>query len=758
MSERVHITQSAIPFVLVLAGLIALVIWSDRFAEDISEASRTIVIAGKTAAFEESGIWQFERDDRVEAAVELEGDTLYDLAVNAYRKGALDRSEDFFITLLNVHGNTPALLNYLGLINMKRGEYVTAIQRFRAALNAQNTYIPAITNLALVYSRLENYTLADSLYTLASHLEPFRFRPKMNKGIMHCRIEEWREAVVVLDSAVEVGSGQDRAKALAYRGMAHFNLRDTASAQRDFNDAINLAPAFILPRVYQALTVPESEAKLTALDKVIALDQGYAPAYFYKGVVLQQQGDIEAARRHFEQALQLNPADREVSEVLGSFYIDNDLIEYAEQYFSEVYRSDSLSPQNYFYKAKIASRRDDNQNAIALYEKAISESGGNYAEAYLNEAVLLKREGRFNEAIEAYKRAIGLRDNYQEAWYNLALTYRAIGENKEAIRCYERAIEIDPTATKAMYNLAIVLNDEGFSAKALDLWKRIIAIDPDYVKAWYNLGLYQLRDENYAESVATYRQMLERFPTYAKAWYNLGLALKETGDEDGAVLAYEEAIDLDPTYDAAWKNLGTLEAQRGNIERAIELYVQAVDLDARDAELRFNLALQFEKQGALQEALVQLNKAVQLRPSYVKAIDAWIEVATKANDELQLLLAEAHKVDLNQDGEAAYEIGRRFHKMDRFNDAISWYERAEERGNQDDWVAYWRAKAHEEAGRIDEAIEAYQLTLERDPKHKFTLYRLSLIAQGKNDELARRCTQQLIRNYPDFAAEKGITQ
>lgn len=756
MKQRL-IFNSAIPFVVLLMVIIALVVYSDKFAADLSEEAQTIVIRAGDAYRENDEIWQFEQaisdGDR-----KFENDSLFNEAVTAYRQRRMRSSENRFLALLNTYGAAPELLNYLGLIAMKQNEVIEARDYFESALSNDSLYLPAMTNLGLLYSGAENYRKADSLYQRAYRINPNYLKPRLNKGIMHCRMGEWRDAAETLDSAVIIASGRDKSKALAYRGMARFNLLDTTGARDDFNAAIYGAPDYILPRVYLALTASDDESRLDEIDKVIALEADYAPAHFYKGVLLEQSRQKEAAQQSFEKALSLNPGDREVSGILGSFYIENDLIAYAEDYFEQVFRNDSLSPRRYFYEAKLASRRENNDQAIAYYEKAILESGGNYAEAYLNEAVLLKREGRFSEAIIAYRKAIELRNHYEEAWYNLALTYRAIGENDQAVACYRQAIEINPAATKAMYNLAIVLNEQDNSAEALDWWKHIIEVDPNYVKAWYNLGLHYLRKEEYSQSIETYQRMLERFPSYAKGWFNLALAQKESGATEAAVDSYERAIDIDPTYGAAWKNLGTLEAQRDNVDRSIELYEQAVDLDTKDPEIRYNLALQLKKKDELRGAILQVTKAVQLRPSYLKAIELWKSLAEELGDEIQQLMAEARLVELGNDPDEAYEIGRRFHKSDRYKEAVVWYELAEQRGKNNAWVAYWRGKALEESDKTDRAIETYQIALKRDPEHKYTLYRLSRIAGDQNDELAQQCKQKLIAIYPDFAAEKGITQ
>lgn len=750
---------SAIPFLILLVLLVATVVWSDDFAENLSEQARVVHIGGTRAELSEAELWQFEQELSAQGdQPEPIQDSVYMMAVRAYEQEAWSSSEMYFEAYANNNGYSPQLLNYLGLIDMKTGDFNEAVRHLQEAIRADSSFHSARINLALLYSKLENFQKADSIYRDLAKRAPFNARPKINHGIMLCRVGEWSAARDVLTSAVTTSSGRQKAKALTYRGMTQVNLSDTTAGRADFEAAILLAPDYILPRVYQALLAPTDEEKLDEITKVTRLRESYAPAHYYRGVILDRMGLKDDARRSFERALELNPGDSELSSLLGAFYINNDLISEAEQYFTLVYGQDSLAPQNYFFKAKIASRKDELQEAIGLYRKAISASGDNYAEAYHNLGILLKRDNRFAEAIDAYQEAIRLRPNYESAWYNLALTYRAQEKSQAAISAYEKALNINPQAVKSMYNLAAIYSEEKQEGKAADLWKRIIAIDPDYAKAWYNLGLYHQKNAQYGEAVAVYSNMLERFPSYSKAWYNKAIALKELNRIDEAVTAYEEALRFDVTYLPAWKNLGAIEAQRGNTARAIEVFTQAVELSPADAEMRFNLALQLKETKNFTEAAVQLNRAIQLRKEYVKAIDLLAEIAAETNDKRLETKTRDYRATIDNDPEIWYEFARDLHKAGQYDAAIERYTKAELAGKNDEWVAYWRGKAHEEAGREKEAISNYKEALKRKPDHKFSLYRLTLLLSDKSVAEARNYRNKLVQLYPDFAREKGIIQ
>lgn len=749
--------NTALPFIMLLVILIFLVTWSDRLADDISTQPRKVMLRDNQGNEDLEMLWQFEQaTDDSKPDTDFKNDSLYSAGVNAYKSGKINRSETYFITLLNKYPESAEVLNYLGLISLKKNQLLDAEKRFDLALDRDSGYVPAYINLGLLYTQLENYSKSDSVYERAAELAPVNAKPLLNKGIMHCRIGEWEEANAALERAAELSSGDSRSKALTYLGMSRFNLGDTIQARQNFEEAINLSPSRVLPRIYLALSQADLQIAEEELRKVIALRPSYAPAHYYLGVVLQRTGKVDEAGLSYERALRLNPADKDITHLLGSFYIENELLDQAEQYFEEVYKQDTLSPQKFFFRAKIASRNEDPDTAIDLYDQAIERSGGNYAEAHLNKAILLKRRGLIDEAISEYRKAISLRANYEEAWYNLALAYRSIGDDNNTIECYEKAISINPKQTKAMYNLAFVYMDQDKTDRAIDLWENIIRIDPEYVKAWYNLGLQYYRSKRYEEAERTYNAMLERFPGYAKAWYNLALTQKENKKEAAAIASYENAIDLDPSYVNAWKNLGVLNAERGNLVEAINQFKQAIELDSTDPELRFNLALQYEKNSQLSEATLQLNKAIQLDPEYLKAILKLNEIAIQNGDKLQELRSAEMLRDLDGDPELSYELGREYHKADRYKDAIRVYDKSISYGKDGPWVLYWKAKAYEESGDIASAKNGYKAALSIEDDHKFSLYRLYLITSDQNTEESRQYKNELLNLYPEFSAEKKI--
>jgi tetratricopeptide (TPR) repeat protein len=85
---------------------------------------------------------------------------------------------------------------------------------------------------------------------------------------------------------------------------------------------------------------------------------------------------------------------------------------------------------------------------------------------YLNEALLLERQGDYDAAITSYRLALRDHPDDLRVLQNMAIAYSRTGRLEEAIRAYRRALEIDPSQAGAHYGLAFLLIKRGDAGAA----------------------------------------------------------------------------------------------------------------------------------------------------------------------------------------------------------------------------------------------------------------------------------------------------
>ena len=68
------------------------------------------------------------------------------------------------------------------------------------------------------------------------------------------------------------------------------------------------------------------------------------------------------------------------------------------------------------------------------------------------------REGRFEDAVTAYKKSIKNNPNATVAHFNLALAYKNLNRKEEAAISFEKAVELEPDNLDARYSLGNIYN------------------------------------------------------------------------------------------------------------------------------------------------------------------------------------------------------------------------------------------------------------------------------------------------------------
>jgi len=137
----------------------------------------------------------------------------------------------------------------------------------------------------------------------------------------------------------------------------------------------------------------------------------------------------------------------------------------------------------------------DYKNALP-YFKEIAKKGSNDFRIYFAIGYCNHRLGFFEEAIEAYKKAIIINPSFVEAYINLGCVYGVLEFYDEQLKVCKEAIQIDPNNAEAYlflgnaYSSLSYLDANFFILldEAIKAYKQAIWIDPDYPEAHFMLG------------------------------------------------------------------------------------------------------------------------------------------------------------------------------------------------------------------------------------------------------------------------------
>ncbi|MBC9207737.1 tetratricopeptide repeat protein [Roseomonas aerophila] len=233
-------------------------------------------------------------------------------------------------------------------------------------------------------------------------------------------------------------------------------------------------------------------------------------------------------------------------------------------------------------------------------------------------------------ATAALRRAVALHPA-AEYCRNLGMALRAEGKLEEALAAYRRALASEPEAPETHFNTGNLLAQMRRPEEAILAFRAALRLRPTHGGSWHNLGAALIAAGRPGEAVEALRTGLEREPGQPKSLHNLGLALEQLRRWPDAIAAFRAALGLGGFQIESALHLGHCLIRMEDWRGAGEAFSVATGAAADKAEAWLGLGLARQAQGLLEEAHDAFTLAAHLRP------DGW-----EAQYHLARLAGERH--------------------------------------------------------------------------------------------------------------------
>lgn len=224
-------------------------------------------------------------------------------------------------------------------------------------------------------------------------------------------------------------------------------------------------------------------------------------------------------------------------------------------------------------------------------------------EAYVNLGIVYVKQDKWDQAIEAYKKALELQPDNEAVSYNLGIAYHQLaraakekGDGPKAKEYYQLAettykayLAKKPDDSAILNNLAAVYQEQGDEAKMREVLGEVATSETATQVDYYNAGLASLKGKEYDKAEEAFKNAIQLVdssdPESVKVGQytreNLGLTLIQVKKYDEAITVLQTLLASNPANDTAataHEYLGYAYREAGRKEEAMAEFAKSEEL------------------------------------------------------------------------------------------------------------------------------------------------------------------------------------
>ncbi|MFA5251929.1 MAG: tetratricopeptide repeat protein, partial [Phycisphaerae bacterium] len=140
------------------------------------------------------------------------------------------------------------------------------------------------------------------------------------------------------------------------------------------------------------------------------------------------------------------------------------------------------------------------------------------------------KRGLNDKAMECLAESLRLKPDYNETYFYMGEAFRGQGKVDEAIEYYKKALELKQASSIEYIvhnNLGALLGEQGKLDEAIEQYQETIRLKPDYPIVHNNLGIALLKQGKMDEAIECFNEALRLKPDFREAYKNLASVLAQ---------------------------------------------------------------------------------------------------------------------------------------------------------------------------------------------------------------------------------------
>ncbi|XP_058522343.1 tetratricopeptide repeat protein 6 isoform X2 [Ochotona princeps] len=544
-----------------------------------------------------------------------------------------------------------------GMFYYENENWILAIQDFTALLNIDHQNSQVRTYRGRAYFKQRFYKQATQDLSAAVHLDPNNWLALYYRACLFRRTNPFRALQDYSVSAL-INDGYENLSCFLHRGIIYANLKLWMLAICDFETAISLERAIVLPYIniglIHLLHLDNYTEAIGQFSEAIRIDPLYIQSYICRAEAFHKVNKLKTAVNDLSRAIHLQPDGIQLYIIRGQYLLmmkNYELAKFTIYQVAEMNRGlIDLTP---IQQALIYSFCENHQKAIQVLEGLTWSRPDIVLFAVIAKAHMKAR--RTKEAVRRFKEAV------------------------DAFALSDRGPNAMGVLADCLYNLGLCYTEEGNFQTAFEYFTKAVKVNPDFAESFYQRGLCKakLRKDN---SILDFNRAITLNPKHYQAYLSRVAYYGLKGRYSKAILNCNEAIKICPKNVRAYLYRGVLKYYNKTYKLAIRDLTIVINMDKRNYISFYNRAICYTKIGELQMALTDYGVVLLLDPGETITLNTFInrgciyvelgQHCFAVEDFKQAALMSQTDVSLHQAAAVCH------HRIEEFEEAVNFFTEA----------------------------------------------------------------------------------
>ena len=440
---------------------------------------------------------------------------------------------------------------------------------------------------------------------------------------------------------------QKKVRDLISTADRNFNQKNFQAAIDGYGEVLQIDPKNAAAHFWKGaghVNLKQNDQALSEFDAALA--NGYnrpLDVYTLRWGINLEKKNYEAALDDVRKGLQIDPNNRDLRLALADISYGQGNYQEALDAYQKVLPAATNRGDVFYRIASCYEKLGDFQQAVDNAQNAVKNGTRNVGDAYMLIGDGYRRMKKWDEAGDAYQRAMAAKPGSYDLYREVAELYRSQGKFNNAIlitrkgiseinlkigelskdpAAAERVSELKKSAARLYSDASLFYSLDGRYDDAVSAAQAGIQLNSEEAAAYTNLCRAYNDQAKYPMAITACNSALRLSPDDGETYYYLGRAnsmLSKTSEAakayDKAVAGMEKYVQEHPESSDGFYILGNAYYADNQLEKAIEAYTRCLELSPRFVRARYNLGvIQVVKKNRT-AALEQYNSLLSLDPT-----------------------------------------------------------------------------------------------------------------------------------------------